>query len=104
MINKGPIQVNTSKNTNPAASVQNVSIKTIEDNALGYRYFNNELYLHGNFSKDKYKLINAASQKEMYLYFDNQYYLLKQGTTKVTPLKAIADKQLISRLEILRAQ
>lgn len=104
MINKEPIQVTTSKNNNPASSVQNVSIQTIADNNLGYRYFNNELYLHGNFSKDKYKLINAASQKEMYLYFDNQYYLLKQGTTKVTPLKAITDKQLISRLEILRAQ
>jgi hypothetical protein len=104
MINKEPIQVNTSKNSISTASIQGVSIKTIEENTLGYRYFNNELYLHGNFSKDKYKLINAASQKEMYLYFDNQYYLLKQGTTKVTPLKAITDKQLISRLEILRAQ
>ncbi|MFN8416154.1 MAG: hypothetical protein U0U66_07465 [Cytophagaceae bacterium] len=105
MINKEPIQVNTSKNNNPTTPIQTVQVKIIKDNnALGYRYFNNELYLHGDFSKDKYQLLNSASQTERFLYFDNQYYLLKQGTTKVTPLKAITDKQLISRLEILRAQ
>lgn len=104
MMEKENTPLSSGTTTSRTSTKQPVSVKTIEDKSLGYRYFNNELYLHGNFSKDKYKLIHAASQNEMYLYFDNQYYLLKPGTTKITSLSAITNPKQIQRLDILRQE
>jgi len=85
-------------------SVQNIKVNIVKENNLGYRFFNNQLYLHGNFSNSTYELyeLNSSPKKQVFLYFENQYYELIQGKTKVTPLVSIKDKSVLDQLNMLR--
>ncbi|MGN6646306.1 MAG: hypothetical protein ACTHJT_07235 [Cytophaga sp.] len=89
--------------SNTSTSVVKVNIVK-EKNILAYRFFNNELYLHGNFSNSPYELfeLNNKPSKQLFLYFENNYYELVQGKTKVTTLVPITDKATLLQLAQLR--
>ncbi len=76
-----------------------------EDKDLAYRFFNNQLYLHGNFSNSTYELyeLNNSPSKQLFLYFDGKYYELIQGKTKLTTLAPITDKATLTQLSQLKA-
>ena len=89
--------------SNTSTSVVKVNIVK-EKNILAYRFFNNELYLHGNFSNSPYELfeLNNKPSKQLFLYFENNYYELVQGKTKITTLVPITDKATLLQLAQLR--
>ncbi|HSY61484.1 MAG TPA: hypothetical protein VK796_06380 [Cytophaga sp.] len=89
-----------------ASSISSPQIKVsiVKENNLGYRFFNNQLFLHGNFSNSTYELfeLNNKPSKQLFLYFENNYYELIQGKTKVTALNPITDKAVLIQLTHLR--
>lgn len=94
--------INNTDHSNISASVVKVNI--VKEKNLAYRYFNNELYLHGNFSNSTYELfeLNNKPSKQLFLYFENNYYELLQGKTKLTNLVPITDKATLLQLAQLR--
>jgi hypothetical protein len=94
--------INNTEHSTISASVVKVNI--VKEKNLAYRYFNNELYLHGNFSNSTYELfeLNNKPSKQLFLYFENHYYELIQGKTKVTDLVPITDKATLLQLAQLR--
>lgn len=94
--------INNTEHSNISSSVVKVSI--VKEKNLAYRYFNNELFLHGNFSNSTYELfeLNNKPSKQLFLYFENNYYELIQGKTRVTDLVPITDKATLLQLAQLR--
>lgn len=86
------------------ASSPQIKVSIVKENNLGYRFFNNQLFLHGNFSNSTYELfeLNNKPSKQLFLYFENNYYELIQGKTKVTSLTPITDKAILLQLTQLR--
>ncbi|WP_018342967.1 hypothetical protein [Cytophaga aurantiaca] len=95
--------MNHGGNTSTISSPQ-IKVSIVKENNLGYRFFNNQLFLHGNFSNSTYELfeLNNKPSKQLFLYFENNYYELIQGKTKVTSLKPITDKAILLQLTQLR--
>jgi hypothetical protein len=89
-------------NTN--SSVQNIKVNIVKEKDLAYRFFNNQLFLHGNFSNSPYELyeLNTSPEKRLYLYFETNYYELIQGKTKTTALTPIKDKATLNQLNQLK--
>lgn len=90
-----------------SASISSPQVKVSivkENKNLGYRFFNNQLFLHGNFSNSTYELfeLNNKPSKQLFLYFENNYYELIQGKTKITALTPITDKAILLQLTQLR--
>ena len=86
-------------------SAPQIKVNIIKENNLGYQFFNNQLFLHGNFSNSTYELLelNNKPSKQLFLYFENNYYELIQGKTKTTPLSPIKDSTVLLQLNQLRA-
>lgn len=95
--------MNHGGNTSSISSPQ-IKVSIVKENNLGYRFFNNQLFLHGNFSNSTYELyeLNNKPSKQLFLYFENNYYELIQGKTKVTSLTPITDKAILLQLTQLR--
>jgi hypothetical protein len=95
--------MNHGGNTSSISSPQ-IKVSIVKENNLGYRFFNNQLFLHGNFSNSTYELfeLNNKPSKQLFLYFENNYYELLQGKTKVTSLTPITDKAILLQLTQLR--
>jgi hypothetical protein len=88
-----------------STSAPQIKVNIIKENNLGYQFFNNQLFLHGNFSNSTYELLelNNKPTKQLFLYFENNYYELIQGKTKTTPLSPIKDSTVLLQLNQLRA-
>lgn len=86
------------------STIQDVKVNIIKEKSLGYRFFNNQLFLHGNFSNSPYELfeLNSTPDKQLYLYFETNYYELLQGKTKITALNPITDSNTLIQLNQLR--
>lgn len=69
-----------------------------------YKFFNNKLYLYGDFKNIPYELIelNTVSGKSVYLYYKGNFYYLEPNQMEVSPLNQIKDQNLIGELEGLR--
>lgn len=69
-----------------------------------YKFYNNKLFLYGNFSGTPYEIleINNRSSKKLFLYYDNNYYKINDEITKSTPLEKVTNPDQISELNILR--
>lgn len=89
---------------NATISSPQIKVSIVKENNLGYRFFNNQLFLHGNFSNSTYELfeLNNKPTKQLFLYFENNYYELIQGKTKITTLNPITDKSVLIQLTQLR--
>jgi hypothetical protein len=87
-----------------STSAPQIKVNIIKDNNLGYQFFNNQLFLHGNFSNSTYELLelNNKPTKQLFLYFEDNYYELIQGKTKTTPLSPIKDSTVLLQLNQLR--
>jgi hypothetical protein len=93
-------------NTNDESSLDNLKIETIKDknHNLFYQYYNNKLFLYGDFDSKPYEILelNTIKDKQLYLYFENNYYGLHSNQTEITPLSVIKDKGTLSNLELIR--
>jgi hypothetical protein len=71
-----------------------------------YQYYNDKLFLYGDFNSSPYEIfeLNSKKDKELYLFYNNEFYGLKQGQTKVTALQLIKDSEKLNALNALRSK
>lgn len=81
-----------------------VEIQSDKKYKFHYQFYNGKLYLYGDFSKSPYELLELNSDKgmDLYMYFDNEYYAIRDNQTEVTKLDPIKNKTLLQGLENLR--
>lgn len=97
---------------NENLATENKQIKSAVEVALDhksefkfhYRYFNNKLYLLCDFGSKPYDLIelNRKKTRTLYLFFDKNYYELKDNQSDATALKIIKNNTIIKQLEVIR--
>lgn len=77
-----------------------VNISDKDKKEFSYQYYNNKLFLYGDFNEQPYNLfeINSPKSKHLYLFFDGKYYELKSNQTKVTRLKEVKDASVLKHL------
>lgn len=65
-----------------------------------YKYFNNKLYLYGDFNQNliEFLELNMNRDKNLYLFYKGDYFLLNQNQIEKTPLQKITDQAVISQL------
>lgn len=98
--------------TNPEVNVANsdsaLEIENISDEKypFHYKYFNNKLYLYGDFKGIPYEIleVHGKSDRVTYLSYEGKFYQLKNPIKGVKPLIPIGDKDLIKELEILKQE
>ena len=76
-----------------------ISDKNVKE--LSYQYFNNELFLYGDFNARPYELVEYNSNKSprLFIKFDGAIYELKNNTTKQTPMKEVTDPALLDQIK-----
>ena len=82
----------------------NVAVEALSDSqyTFHYQFFDNKLYLHGNFDRTPYKVIalNTENDKKLFLEFDGAYYRIGEHES-VVPLVKIEDPALIQTLKTM---
>jgi len=68
-----------------------------------YRYFNNKLYLYGNFEQEPYEIIelNNKGDRRLFLSYKNNIYTIEQNITETAQLKKLNDKMLTKELMLI---
>ena len=94
------------KSTQLVAS--DVDIKNIQDGShkFHYKLKNNVLFLYGSFEASPYEILefNDKSSQVLYLYYDQSFFAMTPNQADITKLKKIADKKLITDLELARSR
>ena len=69
-----------------------------------YQFKEGKLMLYGSFEKDLYEILEFFdnNKRTVFLYYNSNYYLLDETKEKPTPLKAIADPDLLKKLREYR--
>ncbi len=83
-----------------------VEIATVKDkrNKFHYKFYNNKLYLLGNFKEMPYEIIelNSKRGKRYFLYYNEHFYKLEKNQMKPAPLVEIENDSLINELKIIQ--
>ena len=83
-----------------------INVKTIknEEYQFNYSFIEGALRLYGDFSGNPYKIleINSSKGKEYYLFYNENYYFLKQNSGEIKPLEKVTDLNLVNELNILK--
>ncbi|MBS1558692.1 MAG: hypothetical protein JST69_08170 [Bacteroidetes bacterium] len=71
-----------------------------------YQFQNGRLILYGEFDATLYEIleIHGNGSHPLFLYYKNNYYLLDEKQTTVTPLSAIQNAQLVQKLKEYRSK
>lgn len=89
-----------------AVSVSRIEVETNSSNklyAFHYQFNQGKLLLYGKFDKGLYEIIEInGSVHSVFLYYKDNYYLLDENQTAITPLNPIRDGQLIKKLKEYR--
>jgi len=84
----------------------NIAVEWIvdTDHTFHYQFYDDKLFLHGNFEADPYKVIafNAKSVRRLFLEHAGQFYQL-QEQKEIAPLVPIEDTVLVKELRGLSA-
>ena len=78
----------------------------IDDKKHGfhYQFSQGKLLLYGPFDKNLYEILEVhGDNRSLFLFFRENYYLLNEKESQITPLKAISDGELIKRLREYRS-
>jgi len=83
-----------------------VEVATIKDkkNKFHYKFFENKLYLLGNFDDMPYEIIeiNSKSGKKFFLFYKDNFYRLQNEQVKPAPLEKIENDSLVNELKIIQ--
>ena len=68
-----------------------------------YQFYNNKLYLYGEFD-NKYEILelNTPAGISIYMFYRDKFYELEQNQEKITPLQAIQNSALMRDLKTIR--
>lgn len=98
-------QINDLENVKESVE-STVEISTVKDkrNKFHYKFFENKLYLLGNFNDMPYEIIelNAKSGKSYFLYYNSNFYQLETEQLKPAPLEKIENDSLVNELKIIQ--
>jgi hypothetical protein len=69
-----------------------------------YQFKDGKLFLYGPFENDLYEILEFFSddKRTMFLFYQENFYLLKDDNEKLKPLGAIQDPSLIKKLKDYR--
>lgn len=88
----------------------NIPVQTDNSNRkynFHYQIKDGMVYLYGPFKKDLYEIMEFFSdnnKRTIFLFHQNNYYLLNEDNTKVKPLAAINDPLLLKKLKEYRGK
>ena len=89
-----------------AVSDSRIEVETIDSNkeyAFHYQFNQGKLTLYGKFDKGLYEIIEVnGTTHSVFLYYKDNYYLLNEKETSITPLSPIRDGALIKKLRDYR--
>ena len=70
-----------------------------------YQYFSGKLYLYGDFRDNPYEILelNSSNGKRLFIYYNNEYYRIKDDQKEITALEKLSDQDTIKKLEIIQA-
>jgi uncharacterized protein (UPF0333 family) len=94
--------------TNGQATIQTAQIEVETDSSqkkysFHYQFADSKLILYGPFDKNLYEILEVNGENHaIFLYQKENYYLLNEKETRITPLKAITDPSLIRLLREYR--
>jgi len=83
------------------ASMTGVEVVKSKKHKFHYRYFDNKLFLYGDFETKTYEILelNTHNGQELYLKFENKYYDLEPNKTEISKLETVKDKETLKELE-----
>lgn len=69
-----------------------------------YQFKDGKLFLYGPFEKDVYEIMEFFTEEKrtLFLFYKEQFYLLKDNNTSLKPLTAIQDAELVGKLKEYR--
>ena len=75
-------------------------IDNTTDKKYHYKFYNNKLFLFGNFDSTKtyFHELNTNKGKQVFLYYEKNSYLLNSNQLEIAPLTKITNKKLIEEL------
>jgi hypothetical protein len=83
-----------------------VEVATVKDkrNKFHYKFFENKLFLLGNFNDMPYEILelNLSEGKSFFLYYNDNFYRLNSEQEKAAPLMRIENDSLVNELKIIR--
>ena len=93
-----------SKTTINISSKVNVEIKLKKKYSFHYQFTEGNLVLYGNFEEGLFEVLelNKDDRNDVYLFYKNNYYFIKDDSGSIVPLKPIKDNNLKLKLERLR--
>jgi hypothetical protein len=91
-------------NAESASAVSETILKTDPAYQMHYQFVDGKLYLYGKFNKGLYEVIDLSGKngKRSFLYYQETYYQVLPGTSKITALEQTADKSIVASLDKLR--
>ncbi len=85
--------------------IPKTAVVEVEDKkyAFHYQFYDNKLYLYGDF-ENKYEILELNTPKgiSIYMFYNAQFYELKQDQEEITPLESIKDETLIEDLNTIK--
>jgi hypothetical protein len=68
-----------------------------------YKFYNNKLYLLGDFKNSPYEIIelNSSKGKDYFLYYEDNFYRLYKDVVKPAPLEKVEDEAILDELKII---
>jgi hypothetical protein len=90
--------------TLPQAMVSNMVVEIDSENkkySFHYQFKEGRLFLYGPFEKNLYEILEFFSEdkRTLFLFYKEEYYLLKDDSEKLKPLNPIQDTTLLKKLK-----
>jgi len=94
------------ENSKPVRASSKMEVEVDSSNkkyAFHYQFVNNKMILFGSFDKGLYEILEINGNiNSRFLVYKENYYLLDDSKTEITPLEIIRDKTLIQKLKEYR--
>jgi hypothetical protein len=93
----------------PQVDATDIAVEIDSDNkkyTFHYQFKGAKLFLYGPFEKNLYEIMEFFSEdkRTLFLFYKDDYYLLKEDNQKLKPLNAIQDPSLVKKLKEYREQ
>lgn len=92
----------------PGIAAHDVAVEIDSDNkkyTFHYQFKSGKLFLYGPFEKNLYEILEFFSddnKRTLFLFYKEEYYLLKDDNQRLKPLNAIQDPALVKKLKEYR--